>query len=310
MKKNKIIGAIIALGGVIVSFATAFALFQKTAAPLNVNIGPYTWEGASGDITHTVAAPELTQNKGNVNITPNGYTYSGEVLMNETASFALGGSYAEATNIKHDIIAGKVTVTITVANEFVGVVKTAVYMAGYGEGSQGARDYAGSNLNGSGNTVLSQATTTFTRDVVVSNNGTQKINVYLDFSDLYTSSYMPLADTANAYSVHVQWEGVDSASVLHEDYLPVIRGDYNNWEVGPEYNMLPDINGTADGLKFRFVGHVAGLNSSALTGKTYFEEFKVYFQDTGTWVGASGNNQTNDGSHTLAYITDGDVYYL
>lgn len=276
--KTKLLGALIAGGGVVATTVGAFALYTSVANEKKIGIGVVTSSGEDVKYTVTnVVAPTKALN-------PTDNT--------DTFSFDLGATYNEEGDNFYqaqDIVTGNYKIEITGSATLISNLTVKGSIAGYVEGSIGATNYgsewtlnaneAGTALTASNNVAVKAAGQKATYTVTLNKNISQE-----DF----------LAIAEETYNINVTW------TLPSEDFtFAYLTGDFCSWQTGlAGLQMNPAIDDTVWNWIIQY---------------KFDKEATVKATSGTTWDGASANDKTfTAGSHTLRWtgFASDDVYEL
>jgi len=308
MKKmnKKLVGCLVALGGVALSVGATFALYTKGADDVKFSIGAYKFTASSGTVNYKIGAVTTKYvNSSGTEGTDLSAPNPDYPIVDMT--FPLGAEYAQ--DVPEQLyIPGNVSVKAKKASALSSVeVKITANVEGYADSSYWAtftdtNGYHLGDITDSKPIALETSETEIgSKNVaatVVTNPTTatsQYLHVQVDFSGLSASNFLDLAETADAYSVSVSWGDVSS------DYeAAYVTGDGNGWTHGvDEYRMVPDI--TASTWRWMY------------SNLTDFSQLKVTTKKGGntSWYGdTSGGNVTVDSAKTYTVYwggSDNDV---
>ena len=296
MKKAKIIGLLVACGGVVASFAAASALYKKGASDVNFGIGAH-YEGETGDITYKIS------NKTSGSVTASYLKDNGT-----NGGTGLGGEYTQAEFVfplsaVYDVnpqpyVVGSFKVELkNIAAELQGHSKIWIEVKGWTgeyEGKWGASDVNAKPFNYHEATIddnhyydydITGSSYSVEKDITVSSSGEQSVHVYVKL-DSSVASELPLAlAETTPFTINVTWgapsEGYEFAYVV---------GDKNQWTEDLAYAMTPNIKDSS--FSWWFSG-LTGFNSGKVKkGSSWSDDpdatldptksYNVYWAESGT----------------------------
>ena len=305
MKKNKIIGIIVASLGVIVSMAGAAALYTKAATDATFNIGAGQFQGSTGTVTYQIngsvsgsVAPTYLSHDGNHEGTGLVYVEQANHSMDEAQTidqvkyvFELGATYASPL-VQQEIVTGELILSITnIPEAYRGKLSIYAAIDGYVENSLGAEHYSKvSQVNDTPDYAITaeHPSFSFDSDVAVSTNRTQKLVVFMKY-DLSTFDVLNQDEAGLGYSLSVTWKKAS------DGFVPAyVVGDGNQWTKDDEFVMAPNINSTT-GWEWYYNGLSGTLgNAKCLKGDPALAE---------SWSG--GNNVLLNSNNTYNVVWSG-----
>ena len=244
---KKLLGIGVASIGALASIGGAFALYQKNANNVEIGISAGTYAGLTGSVTY-----KLNGASGESNIDPtylkangeNGGTGLSTTYTQVKYSIPLGAEYTNGN--AQNFVVGKVGVTLEdVPSAYYGKLAVWVELGGYVAGSLGEDTYGGHYFMNSDYAITNENQTySVEKDVAVSANGTQHLDIYLKY-DLEGVDMLEKDQASLGYTLSVSW-GEASAS-FNPAY---VKGDANQWTADDGFAMLPNINKTTDGWEW------------------------------------------------------------
>jgi len=307
MKKNKIIGLLVGCGGVIASFAGAFALSVKNATDVQFVLTAKSAVSEDGGIDYSFPDYDETHPYIKEYVSTNGSDHAGAKLDATYTqihyAFKLGGNYVSPAPAQ-DFVVGNLSFTFSNFQPGVsGNVKIYAVVNGYTDDTVGKSTYEhifyGGEYHDVADTTIAleseQTTFTLARDLCVAANGTNSLDVYIKFDAEEMNDILFACNEESPFELDIVWGAPSNDFVA-----PVIRGDGNAWAESNAYMMLPNINrSTAQGWEWFFKG---------LTG---FEKFKLYKEST--WIGknaaGTGTVSGNEGLDVDG-LTKGSTYNI
>lgn len=213
MKKNKIIGVLVAVLGVGVAASTSFALYTSKADDQSFNITLTTPEASTEAVTYSFG--DVVNSLGANKLNPTNRT--------QTYTVPLEATYGTEI-IAQDFIVGKLDVALT--GTLADYLDISAKVIGYTENTVGASTYGG-------DFVFTENSSS--KEVAVKVDGTQKIQITLTLKDSVTAeNYLTYAE--KDYNVAITWGKTTQFKYAH------IVGDATAWAAWDEYKMVPNIN--------------------------------------------------------------------
>jgi len=284
MKKVKIIGLLVAFGGVVGSFAAASALYLSGAEEVGFGIGA-TYTAANGTIDYsingessgTIAAQYWNESGSKKDGAGIGGEYTQVVF-----EFPVGASF---TVNPQPYVVGNFTVNLSNINSALfNKAKVWVQVGGW------TGEYEGKYGSTSGNSnfmnedaIITSATFSVNKDIGVSATEEQSVMVYFKLDDAVTNAatMLSLAETG-LFDIDVVWEAEHNY-----DHAYVV-GNKNGWEEDDIYAMQPNLK--AESFSWYFAGLTGFTLGKAKIGTDYstgddavLEPEKTY---NVSWVGA------------------------
>ena len=263
MKKSKIIGVGVATFGILLSFGTSIALYQKGASNISFEFGGIGYTPHTGNINFKLGAEEISGGA----INP-----SNKV---QTIKVPLSAVYPDGV-IAQDSKAGNLAIEFTADAALANHVSVTARVSGYGEGSYYANNeevrtllnnvsYTGEALEANKDIFVKAGD----ENPTVANNQYLEVLVTYDVTD---ENMLALAE--KQVHLDVTWDAPSA------NFVPAyVKGDGNGWEGVDEYQMVALLNGSDWEWTFK-----------DLTGFSKMKIFKAG-DPNDTWVGAG-----NDGS--------------
>jgi len=284
MKKNKIFGLLIALGGMVASFATAAALYTKKVDPVGFGIGAQ-FSTQDGSITYLIGGKtdgkingEYLDELGN----NHGSGLGGDAGENKHYTqvhfeFPLSATYTQKAQ---DYVVGNFSVSLSgIATQLQNKAKIWIELKGFGseyyqEGTEAANykpDHSSVWGSSAANVkfmnsdeLITGASYSKNKDIAVETAGGQSVHVYFklitanpnteageqafDFADM-----LSLAETS-PFTMSVSWGAVSQG---YERAYCI--GDGTNWKVDELYAMVPNLKSATYQWYFKGVsGWTAG----------------------------------------------------
>ena len=238
MKKNKIIGLLVAAAGSVASISAAAALYVKGATDAHFGIGA-EWHGLDGTITYKV-------NDSTSGVAPASYlkadgTNGGTGFSCEYTqahfSFALGASYSSDVPAQNFVV-GNFAVNLTnISTVLQNNAKIWVGVNGYTEKTIGASTYANAFMTEDAN--LTAATYSVDHDLAVSSSGAQSVEVYVKLNSAIAEADMMSLAEGKAFDISVSWGAPTNFEFAH------VVGNKTQWQEDDVFAMVPNINASA-----------------------------------------------------------------
>lgn len=245
MKKNKIIGLVVAAAGVVASISAASALYiNKAAQDTGFGIGA-KWQGLEGTITYKVngetsgtVTPSYLKGDG----TNGGEGFGGEYTQAHYA-FPLSASFT--TDIPTQLfVVGNFQVDITnIAPTLQNHAKIWVGVDGYNDNTYGKSAYALCFMGS--DTPLTGATYSIDKDIAVSAVQAQTVNIYVKLDEAIAASAMMDLAEGKAFDISVSWGAPKNFEFAY------VTGDKVMWQDDGAYAMVPNVN--KEGTAFEWI---------------------------------------------------------
>jgi hypothetical protein len=256
IRKNKLIGSLIAFGGIVASFATAAALYTKAASPTGFGIGA-EYQAIGGAIQYTIDGKVEGRIEPTYWIsgteTNHGEALGGEHLEYNEIQFAfpVGATYDTTKQVAQPYVLGNFSVSITnvvpaLQNHAHVWTEVKGWTSSF-DGKWGSSD-ANKNFNASGDEAISGSSYSKSKNIVVETNHHQSVVVIvkLDNTVMTEATMLQLAET-KPFDISVTWQGP-------QDYdLAYVVGNKTNWEVDDAYAMVPNLL-SESGFEWSFTG--------------------------------------------------------
>ena len=256
MKKNKIIGLLVACGGMVASFAAASALYVKNANQTGFGIGA-TYHAADGSITYRIdgkSSGSIEASYLDASGNNGGHGFGGENLKYTQAKFEFPLS-AEYSLNPQPYVVGNFSIHLeNIASSLQNKSKIWVQVTGWGDLTDNENPYKdkwGSSAANCNFFTEDQAITgsefTANKDITVSSVGGQSVTVYVKLdSAVAEADILALADTV-PFTISATW------GAASEGYkFAYVVGNKNGWEQDDAYAMTPNLK-TA-GFEWYFAG--------------------------------------------------------
>lgn len=277
---KKILGVLVAAGGIVATVAGSFALYSKVGDNKQIGIGVTTSSGKDIDYKVTdIVAPSKA-------LSPNN--------TSDTFSFKVGAKYNASGDNEYpeqDIVVGNLTVTLTGSETLINNLTMDGTVGDYSEDSIGLSTYGAKKDAVKGTAAESKNTLTYTFEGLAVHTAGQTVTFNLGFtSSISQSDFLSIAE--EQYKIDISWQR------YNDNYeFAILTGDFINWSqdtsVAPI--MMPDIDRTDSNF-----GWVIKYN--------FVTDATVIAKKGDTW---SGKNTTfNAGQHTLRWVESSanDVY--
>ena len=301
MKKNKLVGLIIAVGGAVASIATASALYVKNmTSPIGFSIGDATWsEVTTGTIDYKINGAASGSIAATYLDASGAVIADAEGLGGEARQacymFALSAVYNDG-HPAQDFTVGKFTVSITNINAALkGNAKVWIDVQGYTDGTLGAYYYRSAFMDG--DAIISSETSAIEKEaeIAASSTGAQSVRVLVKLNENALdddATRMSIAEQSLC-TLSVTWGAPVSFNFAH-----VVNND-DLWNEQDFYNMVPNVAFDKGGA-----GVGEGDFEWMYNGFTGHEQAKCRQGDK--W---SGNAGTESGNHELNPAHHYDVYW-
>lgn len=322
MKKNKIIGLLVGLGGIIGSFAAAAALYVKNVSPVGFGIGAH-YSASDGDITFLINGKA----EGSIDpsyLTSDG-TNDGEALgaLHETKGFYTQAKYefplsAVYSSHAQDFVVGNFKFELkSISEEIVNHASVWVALDGIeslddfnvkddqerdGHNWYGYSDdnkffnYHEEIINSSHyyDDRITASSYTCAKDIVIptSSDGKIKVVAYVKLdADVITDGTMLNLAEKTPFTVEATWGEPANFEFAY------VRGDGNDWTSDELYAMVPNFK-SKTGFEWYYTG---------LTGFTNAKAFKQYHPTDDSQNYSSGENLSLEASHSYAIYWNGSA---
>lgn len=238
MKKNKIIGLLIAAAGSVASISTAAALYVKASGEAHFGIGA-KWKTLDGTVNYLIKG----EDEGTVQAHyldadgKNGGEGFGGVYTQAEYDFPLGASFSDDVPAQQ-VVVGNFKVELSSINAALqNKAKIWVCVDGYVENSQGESLYKKAFM--SSDVVLEAATYSVSNDIAVKADGSQTVKVYIKLNEALTEAELISLAESKAFDIEVTW-GAPSDSYT----FAYVVGNKTMWKEDGVYAMVPDIDNT------------------------------------------------------------------
>lgn len=280
---KKILGLLVAAGGVVATVAGSFALYSKVAEDKNIGIGVVTSSGK--DVTYSVTSVVAPQKALSPEITSDSFSFTIGATYNES-----GDSYYHA----QDIVTGRLTVTLSGSSTLIDNLTMSGTVTGYTANTLGSNMYGTKVSATKGTASEGKNTLTYTNLVAVHTTG-QKVDFDLGFtSSISQADYLSIAE--ETYNINISWTEDES---FEHAYLV---GDFNGWKMYQNgLQMQPDIDKNYSLNEWGWVIKYKLESKSDLKGV-------VKSGNNDVWAGQ--NQSFSAGEHTFRWngLSTGDIY--
>ena len=246
MKKNKLIGLVVATAGVVASFAAAAALYTKNADAIEFGIGA-KYEGKEGYITYKVnnsvsgtVAPKYCTNytvQSGLTNKEDGTGLGGDYTQIKY-EFQLGATFTPESLHAQDYVVGDFSINLTNIHEsFRGHAHIWVSTQGFASGSLGEHYYSSWMEQ---DAALDAATYSIHKELTVSSTYEQSVVLYIKLDSAVIDDALMELNGAKFCDISATWD--KSASF---EYAYVV-GSMTSWEKDEAYAMTPNIAHTME----------------------------------------------------------------
>lgn len=235
MKKNKLIGILVASTGAIASISTAAALYVKSATKTGFGIGA-KWSGLSGTVTYLIdgkASGSMEAHYLDKDGNNGGEGFGGAYTQAEFI-FPVGASFSDDVPAQN-VVVGNFEVDLTNISEALqNKAKIWVGVNGYTADTYGASHYSKAFM--ANDTALTGEAYSVNHDIAVSSAGTQSVCVYVKLDQALSESDLFALAEGKAFDISVSWGAPTDFEFAH------VVGNKTMWEDDDVYAMVPNIN--------------------------------------------------------------------
>lgn len=270
---KKILGSLIAVGGVIATMIGTFALYAKVDADKKIDIG--VTAGTGKDVTYNVTnvvAPYVSLNPD---------------VDSTSFSFNIGATYnADGDTLypTQDVVVGKLEVVLCGSETLIDNLTMSGTIDGYTAGTVGETTYGTAQAATKGTASQSKNTLTYSREVAVHATGQTAIFSLGLTSSISQDDFLAIAE--ETYSINISWTAPTEFEYAY------LFGTFNGWTREADgYQMQPDIDNTTWHwvIKYSFTEQVT---LKAMKGTDFSSQNKTFDAGAHTlkWTGSGSDD--------------------